>query len=349
MRYLVSFLLAMYFQIACEANYGVSDSSSASTSTQSVLSLSSDVSDFSSDLRVESDSDDSLQSGSDTDFSSSPSSRSDSAASSVYVLSDGSSVDLPFNRFPFGTIYDLGERRIVYVALNPEHTMENYDLLEKLIRSQKPQVILLQGHFGEGIHRYVAKFKYRTKRIVLKDYSAARKRVVKRLAQNDISETDYECYRVICHMNHTRQYGYYKGIYNAAMAAKEYLKSNIYAKKLDIELSVVKKWFRQRTGSALSGSVIGAKDLITAKNPALPTTTFLQKIAYYEGEVEDIFALETLTRALPDYDRVMYIRHISKYKSEKPFIDKMVGVTAPPTLSGSSSRGDSPPRARLTD
>lgn len=79
----------------------------------------------------------------------------------------------------------------------------------------------------------------------------------------------------------------------------------------------------------MTEAVVLEGDLVAPKDPNLPSTTYLQKISFYEDEIEDALAMETLADALEKYDTIMIIRASSKYVMEREILHQMLNVSVP--------------------
>jgi hypothetical protein len=231
------------------------------------------------------------------------------------------------NQLPYGLIYDLGSKKLIYVAMDSNRTKSNA-LLESLIKTEKPQVILLQGHEEKIVSPAKVKFKLKNPEIILKGASASREKILENLALYGINEKDYESYKVLNLMNQV-WYFEVESPDKLKAKAKAYLSSDPHAQKLHLTFETIEKWFQEKMGRPLTMDVILNSENFAPKNPQLKSTTYLQKLSSYEDEIEDAIVMNNLAKALEEYKVVMIVRAGSKYVVEKDVLHGMLGVEKP--------------------
>ncbi|MBI2708059.1 MAG: hypothetical protein HYX35_07105 [Proteobacteria bacterium] len=231
------------------------------------------------------------------------------------------------SHLPYGLIYDLGSQKVIYVAMDANRTKSNA-LLESLIKDEKPQVILLQGHEGKTVSPSKVKFKLKNNKIVLKGASASREKILENLVPYGINEKDYESYKVLSLMN---QIWYFEVDSPDKLKAKanHYLKTDPYAKKLLLTFDDIERWFQEKMGRPFTMEVVLNSENFAPKNPQLKSTTYLQKMSSYEDEIEDAVVMDNLAKALEEYKTVMIVRAGSKYVVERDVLHTMLGVSKP--------------------
>jgi len=229
---------------------------------------------------------------------------------------------------PYGLVFDLGSKRLIYIAAEPQNREKTNALIESLIEERKPQIVLLQGHVGDNIHPSKVKFKINTFKPILKGASASRPQILTHLASYGMSEKDYEMFKLLILLNQLFQFEVHS-FQEVKKKALHHLKTDPNAKKLQITYEDVEKWFHDKMGQPMTERFILNGENISPKDPKLPSTNYLQKLSSYEDEVEDAAAMENLARALEEYDKVMVIRAGSKYVMERDVLHKMLGVSKP--------------------
>lgn len=65
------------------------------------------------------------------------------------------------------------------------------------------------------------------------------------------------------------------------------------------------------------------------KDPHLKSTTYLQRLAFYEDEIDNEVVMDTLSDELDEYDTVMIIRAPSKYVIERDVLHSLFNVKQP--------------------
>ncbi|MBS0271653.1 MAG: hypothetical protein JSR85_03275 [Proteobacteria bacterium] len=233
------------------------------------------------------------------------------------------------SQIPYGLAYNVGSKKIMYVAVSMDNTKASTDLIENLIEKWKPQVVLLQGHSIEKqVKPNAVKFRLKTHTPELKGASATRDQILENLEEYGITEKDYVIYQVINLMNQkwqfearTPQERQYKAI--------RYLSMNPDAKKFGISYKNIQDWFQQKMGMPMTEALILDGEIVAPKDPQLKTTNYLQKIASYEDEIDDAVVMDTLAEALDDYTRIMIIRAASKYVVERDVLHEMLGISHP--------------------
>lgn len=230
---------------------------------------------------------------------------------------------------PYGLLYNTDDQKqLIYVAAVFANLTKTNAIIEALIEELKPQVVLLQGHVGNNIFPSKVNFQLKSYRPPLIGASASRQQILKHLANYGISERDYEIFKVIVFMNQIWQFEEksYEGVMRKAL---HHLKTDQNAKNLNLKIKDIKQWFYEKIGSPMTEPFIMDGELVAPKDPKLPITNYLQKISFYEDEIEDTVVMENLAKYLKEYDRVMVIRAASKYVTEKAVLQKMIGVYEP--------------------
>lgn len=233
------------------------------------------------------------------------------------------------SQLPYGLIYDLGSKKLIYVATDSNRTKSNA-LLESLIKNARPQVILLQGHEEKIISPSKVKFKIKNPKIILKGASASREKILENLALYGVNEKDYESYKVLNLMNQVWCFEVESPDKLKAKAnANAYLSSDPHAQKLHLTFGAIEKWFQEKMGRPLTMEVILNSENFAPKNPQLKSTTYLQKLSSYEDEIDDAAVMNNLAKALDEYKVVMIVRAGSKYVVERDVLHAMLGVEKP--------------------
>lgn len=231
------------------------------------------------------------------------------------------------SRLPYGLIYDLGPKKLVYVAMDSNRTKSNA-LIESLIKKTKPQLILLQGHEEKIISPSKVTFKVKDLNIILKGTSASREKILENLARYGINEKDYESCKVLNLMN---QVWYFEvdSPDKLKAKAKAYLGAEPHAQKLHLTFEAIEKWFQEKMGRPLTMKFILKSENFAPKSPQLKSTNYLQKLSFYEDEIEDATVMNNLATALEEYEVVMIVRAGSKYVVESDVLHAMLGVEKP--------------------
>lgn len=229
---------------------------------------------------------------------------------------------------PYAALFDLGKQKLTYVAISPANQAKSTALIESLIQSEKPQVILVQGLVGDNVPHAKVKFKVGDAKTAVNGISCDRETVLRLISLYGVTEKDYECFKVVELMSQVWQFQE-KGPNAVKAKAASYLSSDPHAKKLQLTFQDVQAWFREKMGKPFTDAVIKDCDLVAPKDPKLASTNYLQKVSSYEDEVQDGYALAALGKALDQNQRVMFIRAASKYVMERDVLFKMLEVKAP--------------------
>lgn len=232
------------------------------------------------------------------------------------------------SEIPYGLIYETDSKTVIYVAVNSSDAVKTDALIESLIEKWKPQIVLCQGHTKDVVSPTDVRFKLHNVRPILKGASAERAQTLNHMASLGISERDFEIYLVINFMNQIWQYEVHSPE-DLQNKVEHYLTTNPDAKALHITYAEIKKWFQEKTGIPMTQDAISNGTLTAPEDPEVSTTTYLQKLSFYQDEIDDAVAMETLATALRQYNTVMIIRAASKYVVEREVLHKMLGVSEP--------------------
>ncbi|MBX9786250.1 MAG: hypothetical protein K2Y08_02820 [Alphaproteobacteria bacterium] len=233
------------------------------------------------------------------------------------------------SQIPYGLVYETGSKKLIYVAVHSAFSpAKGRALIESLIKTQKPQIILCQGHTEERVSPTAVKFKIDNPHVILTGASAPRKKIIDHLALYGVSERDYEIYSLVTLINQQWQFEINspKDL-NAKIV--HYLKTTPHAKRFHLTFEDVQTWFYEKTGHPMTIEALFEGLLVAPQDPHLASTTYLQKISFYQDEIDDAVAMSALGKALENYDTVMIIRASSKYVTERAILHKMLGVSEP--------------------
>lgn len=233
------------------------------------------------------------------------------------------------SQIPYGLVYETGSKKLIYVAVhNAFGPAKGRALIESLIKTQKPQIILCQGHTEERVSPSAVSFKLDSPHVILKGASASRKKIIEHLVLYGVSERDYEIFSLVTLIN---QQWKFETNSPKDLKAKiiHYLKSTPHAKELHLTFEDVQTWFYEKTGHPMTAEALFEGLLVAPQDSRLTNTTYLQKLSFYQDEIDDAVAMNALGKALENYDTVMIIRASSKYVTERAIVHKMLGVSEP--------------------
>ncbi|MDP4193018.1 MAG: hypothetical protein Q8858_15740 [Bacteroidota bacterium] len=171
---------------------------------------------------------------------------------------------------PYGLVFDLGSKRLIYFAADHQNRERTSALIESLIEERKPQIVPLQGHVGNNIHPSKVKFKLHTFKPILKGASASRPQILNHLANYGMSEKDYEMFKFLILMNQVFQFEA-NSFQEVKRKALNYLKTDPNAKKLQITYEDVEKWFQDKMGRPMTEKFILDGENIAPKDPWNPS------------------------------------------------------------------------------
>lgn len=233
------------------------------------------------------------------------------------------------SKIPYALVYQIGSKRLIYVAAASDHRAQSNYIIESQIARLKPEVILLQGHEeGLDVHPSKVPFRLGAHRPLIKGASASREDILDHLSEKGITERDYVIYQVLLLANQRMQF-VAKSTDELRKRIAHHLVSDRNTQKHKLSLKDIENWYAHKTGHSLTDDQLLDGELVAPKDPRLKTTTYLQKLAFYEDEIDDEVVLDTLSEELDEYDTVMIIRAPSKYVIERDVLHSLFNVKQP--------------------
>ena len=233
------------------------------------------------------------------------------------------------SRIPYGLVYNVGNKQILYVAVNSGNKKVRNNFLNILIEKRKPDLVLFQGaSIKEKLTPERVRINVKGHQPVLKGASATREQILENLKKYGITERDYVLFQTILLMNQVWLHET-KTPLELQTKAAHYLKTDPNAEKFGLTYRDLQHWFYEKMGTPLTYQLIQNSEMVAPKDPQLKTTNALQKISSYEDQIDDAIVIETLGQSLGEYNKIMIIRAGSKYVSERDVLHKMLNVSGP--------------------
>lgn len=220
------------------------------------------------------------------------------------------------NSLPYGLLFEHVSKKVIYIAASHMDASRTNILIEKLIKKWRPQIILCQGD----------KETQNDSKTILRGISADRAQI-KNYLQNQygIDERDYEIYSIISLANQVWQFEV-KPHQSLEAKVAHHLTTDPSIRMLNLSYEDIRKWFYKKMGYPLTEKVLMEGSLTAPKDPNFMTTSYLQKISFYQDEIDDAVAMSVLAKALEDFETIMIIRAGSKYVTEREVLHKMLGT-----------------------
>lgn len=212
---------------------------------------------------------------------------------------------------PYALSYDNGHKEIIYILTdnNPDH-FEKLDQLVEMVQSLKPDVILKGDNHGSGD-------------VVLVNALIKKGYTIEDIFYSFTIEQLNQSERFRIHDNPT--------LFRASEKIMAQIKAHqpLY-QRVSSDYRSLERWFKQKMHLPLTKRQIHDGILVA---PIEGThATYLQKVSKHTDDIQEVMFLEKLAHYLNKSDiRLIYsLRPASQFVTEKPILDKMMGVQ--PTL-----------------